>query len=121
MDPIGLALENFDGVGAWRTKEAGVPIDAAGRLVDGTAVDSPQSLRAALLRYPDAFVQTFTEKLLMYAVGRTMHHSDMPYVRAIARGAARDEYRVSSIVMGIVTSPPFQMRVRKAETEAAAH
>jgi hypothetical protein len=121
MDPIGLALENFDGVGAWRTKEAGVPIDAAGRLVDGTDVDSPQSLRAALLQYPDAFVQTLTEKMLMYAVGRTMHHSDMPYVRAIARDAARDEYRVSSIVMGIVNSPPFRMRVRKAEADAAAH
>jgi hypothetical protein len=115
MDPIGLALENFDGVGRWRTTEAGFPIDAAGQLVDGTAVDSPQTLRAALLSYPDAFVQTLTEKLLMYAVGRTMHYSDMPFVRAIASDAARDDHRLSALVVGIVNSPPFQMRVRKAE------
>jgi hypothetical protein len=82
--------------------------------VDGTAVDSPQSLRAALLAYPDAFVQTLTEKLLMYAVGRPMHYSDMPFVRAIASDAARDDHRFSSLVLGIVQSPAFQMRVKKA-------
>jgi len=119
MDPIGLSLENFDGVGRWRTTDSGLAIDAAGQLVDGTKVDSPQSLRAALAAYPDAFVQTLTEKLLMYAVGRRAHHTDMPFVRAIARDASREDYRFSSIVLGIVKSPPFQMRVKRAEVAQA--
>jgi len=118
MDPIGLALENFDGVGRWRTSDAGLAIDASGQLVDGTPVNGVESLRAALMQYPDAFAQTLTEKLLMYAVGRTAHHYDMPVVRAIARDAARDNHRFSSVVMGIVTSQPFQMRVRKASEES---
>jgi hypothetical protein len=117
MDPIGLALENFDGVGRWRTADAGIAIDASGQLVDGTAVDGVATLRAALLGYPDAFTQTLTEKLLMYAVGRTAHHYDMPVVRAITRGAARNDHRFSSLVMGIVSSPPFQMRVKKGEEQ----
>ena len=117
MDPIGLALENFDGVGRWRTSDSGIAIDAGGQLVDGTSVGSPQTLRAALLTYPDAFVQTLTEKLLMYAAGRAAHHTDMPFVRAITRDASRDDYRFSSLVMGIVNSPPFQMRVRMAEEQ----
>jgi hypothetical protein len=117
MDPIGLALEHFDGVGRWRSADAGLKIDAAGQLVDGTAIDGVETLRAALIGYPDAFTQTLTEKLLMYAVGRTAHHYDMPVVRAITRGAARDDYRFSSLVMGIVTSQPFQMRVKKGEEQ----
>jgi hypothetical protein len=129
MDPIGLALENFDGVGRWRATDAGLAIDASGKLVDGTAVNGPQGLRAALLTYPDAFEQTLIEKLLMYAVGRSTHYTDMPFVRTIARDAARDNHRFSSIVLGIVNSPPFQMRVRAAdeagaersETEATKH
>ena len=112
MDPIGLSLENFDGIGRWRTLDSGRPIDASGQLVDGTAVTNPQSLRAALRSYPDAFLQTLTEKLLMYAVGRAAHHTDMPFVRTIAAGAARDEYRFSSLVLGIVDSPAFQMRTK---------
>ena len=115
MDPIGLALENFDGVGRWRTLDSGLAIDAQGQLVDGTAVASPQSLRTALLGYPDAFEQTLTEKLLMYAVGRAAHHTDMPFVRQIAGNAAREGHRFSSLVLGIVNSPPFQMRVKRAE------
>ena len=110
MDPIGLALENFDGVGRWRTSESGIRIDASGRLVDGTRIDGPESLRKALLGYPDAFVQTLTEKLLMYAVGRTAHHMTCrPFERLRGR-PARNDYRFSSIVMGIVGSAPFQMR-----------
>jgi len=116
MDPIGLALENFDGVGHWRAAESGVRIDASGKLVDGTAVDGAASLRKALLNYPDAFVQTMTEKLLMYGVGRVAHHYDMPAVRAITREAARNDYRFSSLVLAIVKSDPFQMRV-KAEAK----
>jgi mono/diheme cytochrome c family protein len=117
MDPIGLALENFDGVGRWRTTDEGFAIDAGGQLVDGTRIDGVESLRAALVSYPDAFVQTLVEKLLMYAVGRTAHHYDMPVVRAISRDAARADYRFSSLVMGIVNSQPFQMRMRKAEEQ----
>ena len=98
---------------AWAA--SGFAIDAAGQLVDGTAVSSPQSLRAALLAYPDAFEQTLTEKLLMYAVGRSAHYTDMPFVRAIVRDAARENHRFSSLVLGIVNSPPFQMRVKAQE------
>jgi hypothetical protein len=111
MDPIGLAMENFDGVGRWRTADEGRPIDASSQLVDGTAVDGAESLRAALLSYPDAFLQTLTEKLMMYGVGRTAHYYDMPAIRSIARDAAREDYRFSSLVIGIVNSPAFQMRV----------
>jgi len=121
MDPLGFALENFDAVGAWRTQDrfAGTPIDASGRLADGTAVGGPADLRAALLRRPEQFVQTLTEKLMTYALGRTVQAHDMPAVRQIVRDAARDKYRFSSIVMGIVKSVPFQMRT-KPVAEATA-
>jgi hypothetical protein len=111
MDPIGLALENFDGIGRWRTTDSGIPIDASGQLVDGTAIDGPASLQKALLGYSDAFIQTMTEKLLMYAVGRAAHYYDMPAIRAITHEAARNDNRFSSIVLGIVNSKPFQMRM----------
>jgi hypothetical protein len=110
MDPLGLALENFDAVGAWRSDEAGAPIDASGELVDGTKVDGVAALRNALLARSDVFVGTMTERLLTYAVGRGLDHHDMPAVRAIVRAAERDRYRFSSLVKGIVTSVPFQMR-----------
>jgi Protein of unknown function (DUF1592)/Protein of unknown function (DUF1588)/Protein of unknown function (DUF1585)/Protein of unknown function (DUF1587)/Protein of unknown function (DUF1595)/Planctomycete cytochrome C len=115
MDPIGLALENFDGTGRWRNTDSGTKIDASGQLVDGTPIDSVETLRNALLTRPDAFVQTMTEKLLMYAVGRASHYYDMPAIRAITREAARNDYKFSSLVLGIVNSDPFQMRVKKAE------
>ncbi len=119
MDPIGLALENFDGVGQWRTTDSGLRIDASGQLVDGTPVDGPSSLRKALLDRPDAFVGTMTEKLLMYGVGRETKYYDMPVVRAIMRDAARDDphrsYRFSELVLGVVKSAPFQMRVKQQE------
>jgi hypothetical protein len=115
MDPIGLALENFDGIGRWRSTDSGSKIDASGQLVDGTPIDGVETLRNALLSRPDAFVQTMTEKLLMYAVGRAAHYYDMPAVRAITRDAARNDYKFSSLVLGIVNSDPFQMRVKKAE------
>jgi hypothetical protein len=111
MDPIGLALENFDGVGHWRTVDSGFPIDPSGQLVDGTPVDGPASLRKALLNRPEAFVGTITEKLLMYGVGRETKYYDMPVVRAVMRDAARDRYRFSDLVLGVVQSAPFQMRV----------
>jgi hypothetical protein len=110
MDPIGLALENFDAVGAWRTHEAGAVIDASGELADGSRVDGAVALRDALLKRPEVLVGTMTEKLLTYALGRTLEHDDMPAVRAIVRASASDNYRFSSLVRGIVTSVPFQMR-----------
>jgi hypothetical protein len=110
MDPLGLALENFDAVGAWRTRESGIPIDASGELTDGTKIDGVAALRDALVSRPDVLVGTMTEKLMTYALGRTLEHQDMPAVRTIVRSAARDNYRFSSLVRGIVSSVPFQMR-----------
>jgi mono/diheme cytochrome c family protein len=114
MDPIGFALENFDAVGAWRTREGGTggtPIDASGELLDGTKVNGPVELRRALLKQPEIFVGTLTEKLLTYALGRGLTAADMPVVRFIVREAGRRQYRFSSLIMGIVNSVPFQMRV----------
>ena len=115
MDPIGLSLENFDGVGRWRTEDTGAKIDTGATLVDGSSVNGVESLREALLRYPDALVQTMAEKLMMYATGRAAHYYDMPAVRAITREAAAKDYRFSALVMAIVNSEPFQMRVKKVE------
>jgi mono/diheme cytochrome c family protein len=112
MDPLGLALENFDAVGAWRTEEAGTPIDAATVLSDGTPIDGVVSLRQALLRRQDVFVSTMTEKLMIYALGRGLTYNDMPAVRAIGRDAARQDNRFSSLILGVVRSTPFQMRVK---------
>jgi len=111
MDPIGLALENFDAVGAWRTQDAGSPIDATGELADGTKVDGVVTLRKALLSRPEIFVGTMTEKLLTYALGRGLDYHDMPAVRAIVREAASKNYRFSAIISGVVHSTPFQMRM----------
>ena len=113
MDPIGFALENFDAVGAWRTREAGGPIDASGELADGTKIDGVVTLRQALLSRPEVFVGTMTEKLLTYALGRGLDYHDMPVVRSIVRQAAVSDYRFSSLVMGIVNSVPFQMRTAR--------
>ena len=110
MDPLGLALENFDAVGAWRTRESGIAIDASGVLTDGTKIDGVAALRDALVRRPDVLVGTMTEKLMTYGLGRTLEYQDMPAVRAIVRSSARDNYRFSSLVGGIVSSVPFQMR-----------
>jgi hypothetical protein len=121
MDPIGLALENFDGVGRWRDADSGVKIDASGQLVDGTPIDGPSSLRQALLNRPEAFVGTMTEKLLMYGIGRETKPSDMPVVRSVMREAAPDRYRFSELVLGIVKSAPFQMRVKEAPAVEASN
>ena len=110
MDPLGFALENFDAVGAWRTHDAGVPIDASGVLVDGTSFDGPAELRSALSERHDQFVETFVEKMLTYALGRGLESYDRPVVRGITRKSAEDEYRWSSVILSIVKSAPFQMR-----------
>jgi hypothetical protein len=110
MDPIGFALENYDAIGQWRTTEGGVPVDAAGGLPDGTTFTGVAGLRQALLSKPDLFVTTTTEKLLTYALGRGVEDYDAPAVRGIVRAARGDDYRFSSLVLGIVNSTPFQMR-----------
>ena len=115
MDPPGFALEQFDAVGRFRTRTAaGTPIDATGELPDGTRFDGAAGLRAALVRAPERFVGTLTEKLLTYALGRGLEHHDAPAVRAITRNAAGDGYRFTSLVVGIVRSAPF--RLRKTES-----
>ncbi len=111
MDPLGFALENFDAVGRWRDlSETNLPIDASGQLPNGEAFEGPAGLRDALLRTPDQFVITIADKLLTYALGRGVEAFDAPTVRAIVGEAARDDYRFSTIVTGIVNSIPFQMR-----------
>ena len=116
MDPIGFALENYDLIGKWREADGGVPVNAAGKLVDGTPLDGPASLRRALLARRDAFVTNTTEKLLTYALGRRLEYFDMPSVRAIVHNAGPDD-RLSSLVVGIVKSVPFQMRKKREEYE----
>ena len=110
MDPLGFALENFDATGAWRTRDAGLPLDASGQLADGTQVDGVVALRNALLARPEVFVHTLTEKLMTYGLGRGLQYYDMPVVREIGRKAEQQNYRFSGIIMGIVNSAPFQMR-----------
>jgi mono/diheme cytochrome c family protein len=115
FDPIGLAMENFDAVGRWRARDGGslgVPIDASGELLDGTKVDGVVSLRRALLRQPELFVDTVVEKMMTFALGRGVAATDMPSVRTIIRDAARSDYRFSSLVLGIVKSPSFTMRIK---------
>jgi mono/diheme cytochrome c family protein len=111
MDPIGFALENYDGVGKWRDEDSGIPIDASGRLPDGTEFSGPAGLTQLMVgKYREDFVRTVTEKLMTYALGRGVEYYDNPTVRAIARQAALDNYRMSSLIVSIVKSTPFQMR-----------
>ena len=112
MDPLGFALENFDATGRWRDRDryAGVAIDSAGELPDGTSLKGPDDLRNALLRRPEQFVQTFTEALLVYATGRTLQPYDMPAVRRMVRGAAAGDYKFSALVQSVVRSEQFKMR-----------
>jgi hypothetical protein len=118
MDPIGFSLENFDAVGLWRTNDSGFPIDASGKLFDGTKLDGPASLRQAILNHSDAFIGTFTESLLAYGIGRVIDYRDMPFVRAIEHEAAKNNNQFSSFILGIVKSAPFQMR-RAEENDGA--
>jgi hypothetical protein len=122
IDPLGLALENFDATGAWVEKDrfAGAPIDAAGELAGGGAVKGPDDLRRALLARPDQFVQTFAERLLTFALGRELEAFDMPVVRAILRDTAAQDHRFSSIVLAVVKSAPFQMSQMPSPTGEGA-
>ena len=111
IDPVGFALENFDVDGAWReTTREGLPIDSTGILLDGSPVNGPQALREALLKDPELFANTITEKLMVYALGRGLDARDMPVVRSVVRYAAENDYRLQSIITGIITSYPFLMR-----------
>ena len=110
MDPIGFALENYDAVGRWRTVDAGEPIDASGTLFDGTPFRGVADLEKAILAHPELFVTTLSEKLLTFATGRGVDYYDAPAIRKIVRDAAADDYRFSSIIMGIVNSTPFRNR-----------
>ena len=104
-------MENYDAIGRWRTNdETGAPVDAVGTLADGTVVDSPSAFREALVKHEVSFVRTVTEKLLSYAIGRNVDYYDQPTIRRIVSEAAFDDYRWSSIILGIVKSMPFQMR-----------
>jgi hypothetical protein len=119
MDPIGFALDNFDADGKWRAKqggEGGTPIDASVTLYDGQTANGPAGLRQALLRYSPQFVRMFTEKTMTYALGRGVEYTDMPVLRSIVRDAAARDNRFSTIVLGIVRSAPFQMRVKSGNS-----
>jgi hypothetical protein len=111
LDPLGLALENFDAVGRWRTHEPGGTIDASGQLADGTPVNGPVSLRAALVARRAQFVGVVAEKLLTYALGRGLGYADMPTVRGIVRRVEREDYRFSELILAVVDSAPFRMRM----------
>jgi hypothetical protein len=110
MDPLGFALENFDATGLWRINDSGFKIDANGKMFDGTPLDGPVSLRKALLNRSDAFINAFTESLLAYGLGRVIDYRDMPAVRAITHEAARNNNKLSTFILGVVKSAPFQMR-----------
>lgn len=110
IDPVGFALENYDGVGRWRTTEDSRPIDATGSLPDGNAFDGVAGLQQAILARPELFTHTFAEKLLTYGVGRGVEYYDQPAIRKVVRGAQQHNYRFSSFILGIVHSTPFQMR-----------
>jgi hypothetical protein len=110
MDPIGFALENYDAVGRYRTVDSGEAIDASGTLFDGTPFRGVADLEKAILAHPELFVTTLSEKLLTFATGRGVDYYDAPAIRKVVREAAADDYRFSSIIMGIVNSTPFRNR-----------
>jgi hypothetical protein len=120
MEPIGFALENFDAVGAWRTTaEGGVPLNTADVLNDGSQIKDAATLRTALLKRAPVFVQTLTEKLMVYGLGRGLTYEDEPVVRRIVRSVDQQGDRFSSLIVAIVTSEPFQMRMKVTEQQVA--
>jgi len=117
MDPIGLALDNFDVTGKWRIKENGMPLDTRGQLYDGTAVTNPAELQQALLKREESLIRNFTANLLAYSLGRRVASHDMPAVRAIARQAAASGNRMSAFILGVVNSAPFRMNRAEARAD----
>jgi hypothetical protein len=120
MDPIGLALENYDAIGRWRTTEDGAPIDPSGTLFNGAKVNGPAALRQMLAGRPEVFSGVMTEKMLTYALGRGLEYYDMPAVRQVLRDAAPGNFKFSSLVLGIVRSTPFEMKLSGAAPETTA-
>ena len=114
FEPMGLAMENFDAVGQWRTTEVGTPIDSVGVVTDGTRIDGIKGLRDLSVRKRDMFAEVVIENLLTYAIGRGLDYNDMPLVRSLAHNAAKDDYRFSSLIMGVVQSPAFTMNMKSA-------
>ena len=110
IDPVGFALENFDAVGRWRSSEEGKPVDCSGGLPDGSRFTGVDGLEQGLLKRPDVFVATLTEKLLIFALGRGVEYYDGPAIRKIVRDAQANDYRFSSIIVGVAKSTPFTMR-----------
>ena len=119
IDPLGLALENFDNTGKWRRKDNGVPVDSLGELYDGTQMDGAEGVRQALLKHSDMVIRQFTESLLTYALGRRIEYFDMPTVREIVKEAATDDYRISSLILGVVKSRSFH-EVKPNDTVVSA-
>jgi hypothetical protein len=120
MDPIGLALDNYDVTGQWRLRENGIPLDTRGDYYDGTPVSTPAELAAALVARPIPLVRNFTDNLMAYALGRRVEYYDQPTVRAIARAAEKEDYRMSAFILGVIRSDAFQMkRAPSAEVTAA--
>jgi hypothetical protein len=119
IDPLGLALENFDTLGAWRIKDNGVAIDASGTLYDGTKLDGPNSLDQAMLGKSESIIRNFTDNLMAFALGRRVEYYDQPIVRGIVRKAEQNDNRFSSFVLGIVNSPAFRMSTAEAVTTTA--
>jgi hypothetical protein len=115
MDPIGFAMENFDALGRWRDRDAAGPIEASGVLPDGFKIDGIPGLKKALLAHPEQFVRTLADRLLMYATGRNVQYYDAPALRAIVRQAAAANDTFESLILGVVTSVPFQMREAQSE------
>jgi hypothetical protein len=111
IDPIGLALDNFDVTGKWRTRENGIPLDTRGTFYDGTAIASPSELSAVLLKRPIPLVRTFTENLMAYALGRRVEAYDQHVIRAITQAAAGNDYPVTSLILGVIKSDPFRYRM----------
>ena len=123
IDPLGLALDNFDVTGAWRVKENQLPVDSQGDLYDGTRMSGPSGLQAALLAHSDMVLRSFAENLMTYALGRRLEYTDMPAVRAVVNAAAKTDYRLSAFVLGVVNSQAFRMSTSegsRAGTTAAA-
>jgi hypothetical protein len=119
IDPIGLALDNFDVTGAWRIRDNGMPVDPTSTFYDGTPLTGPVDLRQALLKRSNVLVQNFAENLMTFAIGRRIGHEDMPSVRAIVRQAANDNHKLSAFVLAIVRSPAFRMKAADTPTATA--
>jgi len=114
FEPMGLAMENFDAVGQWRTMEVGIPIDSVGVITDGTRIDGIKGLRDLSMRKREMFAEVVLENLMTYAIGRGLDYNDMPLVRSLTHDASKNNFRFSSLIMGVVQSPAFTMNMKSA-------